>query len=285
MKISSHCFGLILILLVLAVSQMDGQGIPKEPRTIFTFEQIQQMCGLSIDRAKDGFSFRRTSRDSSYQDSIVMSWREKHQRPLQVESIPNWRSMMGEVENQNTESCTMTCWIHAATGVVEGQLHILLDSNINIDLSEADILSGISANCTGGLVDDALDYIQTSRAASESGSFPNLNGIKWGIVEYHYLSGIDAIKAALESGPVTAGFTVYEDFVTFFNQPANSLQTYHHTSGQQGIGHAVVIASYDDDGHFWLCKNSWGSGWADDGYFRIGYGQCGIDDSPENCNV
>jgi hypothetical protein len=71
MKISSHCFGLILILLVLAVSQMDGQGIPKEPRTIFTFEQIQQMCGLSIDRAKDGFSFRRTSRDSSYQDSIV----------------------------------------------------------------------------------------------------------------------------------------------------------------------------------------------------------------------
>jgi parallel beta-helix repeat protein len=30
-----------------------------------------------------------------------------------------------------------------------------------------------------------------------------------------------------------------------------------------------VIVGYDDAGQYWLCKNSWGTGWADAGYFRI----------------
>ncbi|MDP3683160.1 MAG: right-handed parallel beta-helix repeat-containing protein, partial [Ignavibacteria bacterium] len=35
--------------------------------------------------------------------------------------------------------------------------------------------------------------------------------------------------------------------------------------------------SYDDEGQDWLCKNSWGENWADSGYFRIGYGECYIE--------
>jgi hypothetical protein len=34
---------------------------------------------------------------------------------------------------------------------------------------------------------------------------------------------------------------------------------------------------YDDDRGAWLCKNSWGTGWGEGGYFWIAYGECGID--------
>ena len=40
--------------------------------------------------------------------------------------------------------------------------------------------------------------------------------------------------------------------------------------------HAVVIAGYDDVGGYWIIKNSWGSGWNGDGYFKIGYGECEV---------
>ena len=41
--------------------------------------------------------------------------------------------------------------------------------------------------------------------------------------------------------------------------------------------HCILIVGYDDAEKAWICKNSWGTGWGDKGYFRIGYGECGID--------
>jgi hypothetical protein len=37
------------------------------------------------------------------------------------------------------------------------------------------------------------------------------------------------------------------------------------------------VVGYDDDHGCWICKNSWGTGWGEGGFFRIAYGQCGID--------
>jgi hypothetical protein len=37
------------------------------------------------------------------------------------------------------------------------------------------------------------------------------------------------------------------------------------------------VIGYDDAQSCWICKNSWGQTHGNDGCFRIGYGQCGID--------
>jgi len=72
-------------------------------------------------------------------------------------------------------------------------------------------------------------------------------------------------------GPVSACFLVYQDFFSYRSG------VYRHVSGDLAGGHCVTIIGYDDDQGCWICKNSWGTGWGDQGFFSIAYGECGID--------
>jgi hypothetical protein len=44
-----------------------------------------------------------------------------------------------------------------------------------------------------------------------------------------------------------------------------------------GTNHAVAIVGYDDAGGYWWVRNSWGTGWGDNGYFKLGYGECCVE--------
>ena len=72
-------------------------------------------------------------------------------------------------------------------------------------------------------------------------------------------------------GPVSACFIVYQDFFSYKSG------VYKHVSGNQAGGHCVTIVGYNDNPGYWICKNSWGTDWGDQGYFCIAYGECGID--------
>jgi len=48
-------------------------------------------------------------------------------------------------------------------------------------------------------------------------------------------------------------------------------------TNDSGVNHGVIVAGYDDAGGYWIVKNSWGSGWNGDGYFKVGYGECAIE--------
>jgi uncharacterized protein (UPF0297 family) len=52
---------------------------------------------------------------------------------------------------------------------------------------------------------------------------------------------------------------------------------YHHVSGQEVGLHNVVVVGYSEAEQYWICKNSWGTGWGEQGFFRIAYGEGGID--------
>ena len=62
-----------------------------------------------------------------------------------------------------------------------------------------------------------------------------------------------------------AAFTVYEDFLTYKSG------IYKHVSGSKTGGHAIKIIGWGEENgvKYWLCANSWNSGWGENGYFRF----------------
>jgi hypothetical protein len=77
--------------------------------------------------------------------------------------------------------------------------------------------------------------------------------------------GVEAVKAALQHGPVTAPMTAYADFDTYGSG------IYKHLSGNRVGGHAVSIIGYDNAKQAWLVQNSWGTEWGENGYAWISW--------------
>ena len=87
-------------------------------------------------------------------------------------------------------------------------------------------------------------------------------------------NGASAMKNALYSnGPIAVCFTVYSDFMSYKSG------IYKHVSGSRQGGHAIVLLGYgvENGVNYWICQNSWGPRWGEQGYFRIKMGQCAID--------
>lgn len=92
------------------------------------------------------------------------------------------------------------------------------------------------------------------------------------ITGWNRLTSTSDMKAWLASnGPLATCFTVYDDFFAY------STGIYSHEYGGVDGGHCVCVVGFDDADGYWICKNSWGTGWGDKGFFNIAYGQCGID--------
>lgn len=77
---------------------------------------------------------------------------------------------------------------------------------------------------------------------------------------------VDNLKAALQEGPITACFSVYDDFYSYAGG------VYDHVWGGTSAARAVALVGYDDADEAWLCKNSWGPEWGEQGFFRVRYG-------------
>ncbi|NJR65541.1 MAG: hypothetical protein HC772_09860 [Leptolyngbyaceae cyanobacterium CRU_2_3] len=157
-----------------------------------------------------------------------------------------------------------------------------------IDLSEAQLfycyasLDGYGCG-TGWWVDPALYAFQTGGIANES-YFPYTPGDQgcsvspsWKnqaiqIKGYHQIYDSAEMKAWLSTkGALVACFSVYSDFYYY------SGGVYRYVSGNLEGGHCISVVGYDDTEGCWICKNSWGESWGEAGFFRIGYGECGID--------
>lgn len=186
-----------------------------------------------------------------------------------------------------------SCVAFGTTATVEAIFRWeMSDPNLEVDLSEAHLWYCFAEaqdgrHCNppnaGWWPDNALNAYQNSGTVDAAcfsytaGDQPCNLCSDWQnrqtkITGWHTLSSIADMKTWLSTrGPLTSCFTVYDDFYSY------SSGVYTHVSGNDLGGHCICIVGYDDNQGCWICKNSWGADWGENGFFRIAYGQCGID--------
>lgn len=162
--------------------------------------------------------------------------------------------------------------------------------NLPTDLSEAQLFycygASVGANCeTGWLPEGALDacqnggityadyYPYTAGDQNCTGLNPDWPNHMVKAVSWQSLTNNPAgMKQYIaDYGSVTACFFVYQDFFSYGGG------IYQHVTGSLAGGHCVTLVGYDDSAGCWIGKNSWSTSWGEAGFFRIAYGQCGIE--------
>jgi C1A family cysteine protease len=201
----------------------------------------------------------------------------------------DWRNVEGTdwtTPIRDQQACG-ACVAFGTVGVLETMLkRYYSDAQLQPDLSEAHLFfCGCGECCEQGWWPTyALDYARDSGVPDEA-CFPyqdqNLACSQacddWQSRAVRVTSWKEVIDVAARKewlatkGPVVGCMAVYKDFFSYKSG------VYHYTMGDLAGYHAICVVGYADAEQAWICKNSWGEGWGASGWFKIGYGECGID--------
>ena len=175
-----------------------------------------------------------------------------------------------------------TCEAYGLCASLETIMQYQLDELYGPDLSETHLYFYAGGTYEAGYVNimDAANYLMEYGVPDEGCypdphrafdySFESLPGWEnrtvkiqdWGWIDHDS----DSIKSALmEYGPLVICISFPRDFF-YYRQGV-----YTPRWGRHAGGHVVALVGYDDSNECWICKNSWGTGWGEDGWFRLAY--------------
>ena len=230
---------------------------------------------------------------------------------LLVSALPDyseWRDKDGKdwMTPVKDQGYCGSCWAFSAVGTVEAQYNIGSNySDYDLDLSEENLVSNCSTagDCSSGFHDYALYYITNTGIVNET-CFPyvdycclsspcncaygcsnakcsdrlcNNKEDFYNITKYEKEEGSETIKSYLNSiGPLAVTMQVQE-----MTKDENGI----YRCAESQAGHAVIITGYNETGDYWIVKNSWGEDWNEDGYFKVGFNECFIENNVYGANV
>uniref|UniRef100_A0A3Q3EG06 dipeptidyl-peptidase I n=1 Tax=Labrus bergylta TaxID=56723 RepID=A0A3Q3EG06_9LABR len=194
-----------------------------------------------------------------------------------------------------------SCYSFAFMGMLEARVRILTNNSESPILSPQQVVScsEYSQGCDGGFPYLIGKYAQDFGIVDES-CFPYIgkdspcgvpqNCFRVYTAEYYYVGGfyggcseMAMMMDLVKNGPMAVAFEVYPDFMHYREG------IYHHTGLADAFNpfeltnHAVLLVGYGrchmTGQKYWIVKNSWGTNWGEDGYFRIrrGSDECSIE--------
>lgn len=202
----------------------------------------------------------------------------------------DWRNRWGwpwVTTVRDQDGCN-ACWAFAATALVESMVRI--EHAVWSHRSEGDMHKGMGAKCahTGnsqtaltwvaahGLADPACfawspadtAYTPTSDRPGRTVRTPNPSTV----------GNVQDQKAWLDTvGPLVTWFTVWQDFFSYGTGVYKKQAMIGTNPNTVAGGHFMLVVGYDETNGCWIVKNSWGTGWGENGFARIAYGECDID--------
>jgi C1A family cysteine protease len=193
----------------------------------------------------------------------------------------DWRKKNAVTSVKDQGQCG-SCWTFSSTGASEGAWAIATGKLT--DLSEEQLVecaTGIqygSHGCSGGQMEGAFKYlIQNGQCALSSYPYTsgtgNSGSCKSCTQIAHFSSCSDvkpndqiSLKGAVAQQPVAVAIEADTRYFQSYSEGILDSAS----CGTQ-LDHGVLIVGYGEESgeKYWLLKNSWGTSWGEQGYFRI----------------
>jgi hypothetical protein len=213
----------------------------------------------------------------------------------------DWRSKLNATVYD--QGACGSCWAISTVSAINDHYYIKFGKRIKFSWKQA--MNCYQKNpCKGGNPAHFLKYLEKSKLVDEScnSTINSCHCENIGFLNYITLAAgtsrlyrnIKSIKYHLvNQGPMIAGMLVYENFKSGNFGPhgiyLDNVLTYDERGKaifgqpQHFMGcHSVVVVGYGQTPHvetspgkyetvkYWICRNTWGSNWGDNGHFKIG---------------
>lgn len=283
--------GVLFVLFVLGIVLAVTDSAPSENREVRAVQDAIAAEGLSWEAGETSMTRlseeerlkRLGGRPGPIQEIDQVS---EFAKPEALPPVLDWRNNDGNwVTPIRDQGSCGSCWAFATAGVLESLVKIVKNIKTDVDLSEQTLVSCSGAgDCGGGYQSKAAEYVKDIGIPRES-CFPYSatdeackpcpgwmsKTVKITSWKMYYSKSNTILETALQSTPINAYMDVYSDFSAYKSG------IYERTAGStlKG-GHVIVFVGYNVAEKYWICKNSWGTDWGENGFFRIRMGNSNI---------
>jgi len=205
----------------------------------------------------------------------------------------DWRDQ-GYVTDVKDQAQCGSCWAFGAVASMEAAHFEKYGATVQMSEQQIVDCDNRNSGCNGGWYDTAWKYVSEEGGIETTADYPykgregsckaGQNDFVSGVAgcvggpnyfcDNHGLVGDEAeLQKMLNDRPVAVAVDATP--FQFYSSGILDCRSFH------SLNHAVFAVGYEDGSH-WIIKNSWGKGWGESGYVRVGMGgnPCGVADYP-----